>query len=48
LLTPNQGALNVFGQAYARAQIYDQEFRGGRINHSLPLIRINAWARRAM
>ena len=23
LLTPNQGALNVFGQAYARAQIYD-------------------------
>jgi hypothetical protein len=30
LLTQNQGALNALGQAYARAQIYDQEFRGGR------------------
>lgn len=38
LLTPNQGALNVFGQAYARAQIYDQEFRGGRQLVDTPLI----------
>jgi hypothetical protein len=38
LLTPNQGALNVFGQAYARAQLYDQEFRGGRQLVDTPLI----------
>ncbi len=38
LLTSNQGALNVFGQAYARAQIYDQELRGGRQLVDTPLI----------
>jgi hypothetical protein len=38
LLTANQGALNVFGQAYARAQLFDQEFRGGRQSVDTPLI----------
>jgi hypothetical protein len=38
LLTPNQNALNVFGQAYARAQITDQEFRVGRQLVNTPLI----------
>jgi hypothetical protein len=38
LLTPNQRALNVFGQAYARAQLFDQEFRGGRQLVDTPLI----------
>jgi outer membrane porin, OprD family len=38
LLTSNQRALNVFGQAYARAQISDQEFRGGRQLVDTPLI----------
>jgi hypothetical protein len=38
LLTPSQNALNSFGQAYARAQIGDQEFRGGRQLVNTPLI----------
>ena len=38
LLTPSQSALNVFGQAYVRAQILDQEFRVGRQLVNTPLI----------
>ena len=38
LLTPDQSPLNVLGQAYARAQIYDQEVRGGRQLVDTPLI----------
>jgi outer membrane porin, OprD family len=38
LLTPEQGALNMLGQAYARAQFYDQEFRVGRQLVDTPLI----------
>jgi hypothetical protein len=38
LLTPDQQALNVVGQAYGRAQILDQEFRGGRMLVDTPLI----------
>ena len=38
LLTPDQGSLNMLGQAYARAQFYDQEFRGGRQLVDTPLI----------
>lgn len=38
LLTPEQSALNVLGQAYARAQISDQEVRGGRQLVDTPLI----------
>jgi hypothetical protein len=45
LLTPNQGALNVFGQAYARAQLFDQEFRGGRqlVDTPLSTRKITEW-----
>ena len=38
LLTPDQNPLNSLGQAYARAQIYDQEFRYGRQLVDTPLI----------
>jgi hypothetical protein len=38
LLTPDQGSLNMLGQAYARAQVSDQEFRGGRQLVATPLI----------
>jgi len=38
LLTPDQGSLNNFGQAYVRAQLNDQEFRGGRQLVDTPLI----------
>jgi outer membrane porin, OprD family len=38
LLTPDQGALNSLGQAYARFQIIDQEFRAGRQLVDTPLI----------
>lgn len=38
LLTPDQSALNSVGQAYVRAQIYDQEFRYGRQLIDTPLI----------
>lgn len=38
LLTPDQNALNSFGQIYGRAQILDQEFRGGRQLVDTPLI----------
>jgi outer membrane porin, OprD family len=38
LLTPDQSALNSLGQAYVRAQIYDQEFRYGRQLVDTPLI----------
>jgi hypothetical protein len=38
LLTSGQNALNVVGQAYGRAQILDQEFRGGRMLVDTPLI----------
>ena len=38
LLTPDQNALNSLGQAYVRAQIYDQEFRYGRQLVDTPLI----------
>jgi hypothetical protein len=38
LLTPDQGSLNMLGQAYARAQVFDQEFRGGRQFVDTPLI----------
>jgi len=38
LLTPDQDALSVLGQAYGRVQIYDQELRGGRQLVDTPLI----------
>jgi hypothetical protein len=38
LLTADQSALNSLGQAYGRAQILDQEFRGGRQLIDTPLI----------
>lgn len=38
LLTPDQQALNVVGQLYGRAQILDQELRGGRMLVDTPLI----------
>jgi hypothetical protein len=38
LLTADQGLLNPIGQAYARAKIFDQEFRGGRQLVDTPLI----------
>ena len=38
LLTPDQNALDSLGQAYVRAQIYDQEFRYGRQLVDTPLI----------
>lgn len=38
LLTAEQDPLNVFGQAYGRIQIFDQEIRGGRMLVDTPLI----------
>ena len=38
LLTPDQNALTVLGQAYGRVQIFDQEIRGGRQLVDTPLI----------
>jgi outer membrane porin, OprD family len=38
LLTPDQGSLNMLGQAYGRAQFGDQELRGGRQLIDTPLI----------
>jgi hypothetical protein len=38
LLTPDQEPLNVLGQAYGLARIYDQEIRGGRQLVDTPLI----------
>jgi hypothetical protein len=38
LLTPDQNALNSFGQAYGRMQILDQEIRAGRQLVDTPLI----------
>jgi hypothetical protein len=38
LLTPDQNALASLGQIYGRAQIFDQEFRGGRQLVDTPLI----------
>lgn len=38
LLNPEQEPLNVLGQAYARALVFGQEFRGGRMLVDTPLI----------
>jgi len=38
LLAPGQGPINVLGQAYVRARVLDNEFRGGRQLVDTPLI----------